>query len=1180
MPTPRFRTALILVVLVAAAAGLWWLQQQSPVPGTASPDAAVTDTPAVTGTPPLATGTTTEVAAPDSARSTPAAPQRAPAAARWVARGTFTAPQGPWPGDGEVQLIEVVDQPEGGVLGFATVGMDMARLKQRQHGQGPEAERAKAEADKLEKQLTSLMGRGLPVLSEPVQSDGSFEIADPPGGRFVVQLHHPRLIHADRVEIEVVSGRDTDAGVIATMAAGSLRVLAHDSDGRPVPNAQLELHRNVEMPVMNPAAAEDMLGFIRKMIPLDGKTDERGTHLFVGLEPADWNLSVSSTDLVDVRRPVRVLAGRENLVQVELSSGAELNVSITGDDGLPVPQARLHVEFPDIEVPTRGGFGGDTSKLTKRLAAGPTGDITVRGLPAGRAIVQARVPGYVREDREVALSLEEVCHVSIRLQRGVTIAGTVIDDTGAPIATARVMRLADGMKSVMGMDFSDFFADVQSLQAHEDGVATDADGRFVLGGLRAGETTSLLATAPGFDHSELRDVAAGTSAAEIRLARNVQLAGRVLDADGEPLTRFEVRLEKRSFMIFDQAVRTRTYDNTEDGRFLLDDLPRESLRLVVRAEGWADWSDAVDLREGAVDAGDIRLVRPASLAGVVVDADSQPIAGAKVRVAGGGPIDALMMAKMTGAAIVESDAQGRFLLADLDGSRVRLIADKEGYAPLKSKVFELVPGGRVGDVVLQLDRGGSLHGRLVDGDGRPIAGWYVQAAHTSGLSLLFGNTDANGEFLFEGLAPGPHKVDCMSVEAMAGPGRRAQGNPDDINIGKMMAEIMENTVSERAIVRNDERTELELTFDGAGADADASSIAGTVRLAGKPLDTGVAFLLDAESGAQVRVSEVHAGAFTMRNVREGRYSVRVQESVLGTMLGSNQPVTVTTKSRTSIAIDLPGGRLAGRVVDGGSGEPVAGVIVSLTGTGSGSRDRMDIGEGAALTDGSGSFHFDGVAPGQYEIVAKELFARGDSGRSARLAGLSLGADERRDDCELRLASGGTLRVAVRDASGPRNNALVALLTAAGQPLDLFHRTLTDHQGIATFAQLPAGDYRASVDAPGTAPRVSDAIHVDTGSEHTLDVAVSRGTPVTVVVEGTSLRQVAGKSLSFSLRDPRGTLLRSSRLWVPATVEGKYELSLGSYAPGTYSARIEGAGLGVWETEQTVPATGTARWTLR
>ena len=61
--------------------------------------------------------------------------------------------------------------------------------------------------------------------------------------------------------------------------------------------------------------------------------------------------------------------------------------------------------------------------------------------------------------------------------------------------------------------------------------------------------------AKGFDAGRLDGVMAGTEDAELRLLRSTQLLGVVVaEPDGKPVSSFEVRLEKRAWLVIERPV--------------------------------------------------------------------------------------------------------------------------------------------------------------------------------------------------------------------------------------------------------------------------------------------------------------------------------------------------------------------------------------------------------------------------------------------------------------------------------------------------------------------------------------------------------------------------------------------------------------------------------------------------
>jgi hypothetical protein len=121
----------------------------------------------------------------------------------------------------------------------------------------------------------------------------------------------------------------------------------------------------------------------------------------------------------------------------------------------------------------------------------------------------------------------------------------------------------------------------------------------------------------------------------------------------------------------------------------------------------------------------------------------------------------------------ETDAQGRFALR-LDPPRAfqfTLNVSQPGFAAVNWRWFELLPRKvkDVGEVVLV--PGGSVHGRILDKQGKPVGGNRTVSGNSAleapgdggDTTRVRANADPlSGEFLLEGLPPGPAQITASS----------------------------------------------------------------------------------------------------------------------------------------------------------------------------------------------------------------------------------------------------------------------------------------------------------------------------------------------------------------------------------------------------------------------------------
>ena len=156
----------------------------------------------------------------------------------------------------------------------------------------------------------------------------------------------------------------------------------------------------------------------------------------------------------------------------------------------------------------------------------------------------------------------------------------------------------------------------------------------------------------------------------------------------------------------------------------------------------------------------------ATVSGVVIDAQTQaPVRNAAVRI---NPSESA-----SGGRIAVSDAQGRFEIAGLIGGSYVLAAARADYLPpalgqrrlgSADAILELAEGETRTGVIVPMERGGVITGRVVDDYGDPVPGIQVFAlqprpadADSSVRPVTFpATTDDRGVFRLFMLPPGPY----------------------------------------------------------------------------------------------------------------------------------------------------------------------------------------------------------------------------------------------------------------------------------------------------------------------------------------------------------------------------------------------------------------------------------------
>jgi len=285
------------------------------------------------------------------------------------------------------------------------------------------------------------------------------------------------------------------------------------------------------------------------------------------------------------------------------------------------------------------------------------GRYRLRVLPGKTTVHPGGAEGYVSPDFgrsriEVVVEDADAALPDITLEPGVQVTGRVVDEEGEPVADAEVVHTAS------------------DLTFHSP-ARTDGSGEFTVGWVAPDQAFTARARKGDLMTAAPVPVdAAGEEPLElvIREGAGVRLAVRVVDGDGNPIEGAEVNAYWRAE---DWGMYPTLGETGADGRLVSEvQWPEGSYQMVATAPGCSkvetDWWEAVSGETH--DFGEVALIRAGGVvAGRVVDANDQPVAGATVRNSGDGPQ----------AVQAQTDDQGRFRLEGLYPGHACIIAEKD-----------------------------------------------------------------------------------------------------------------------------------------------------------------------------------------------------------------------------------------------------------------------------------------------------------------------------------------------------------------------------------------------------------------------------------------------------------------------------------------------------------------------
>ncbi|MCA8968405.1 MAG: carboxypeptidase regulatory-like domain-containing protein [Planctomycetes bacterium] len=1029
--------------------------------------------------------------------------------------------------------------------------------------------------------------------SARIRADGSFELVTSRHEPLQLVLKHPiaRLDEAAKVDLSNVSDTDSiDVGELKCSLAASLLVSVEDAGGRAIRGATVRVVRPFD-PMSFVNFETNMPDFSRMehiIRRIEAKTNDQGIATLEAIDDVGpTRIEVRADGHGPASAMAHLVTGRRLYLRVKLPEAARLDVVVLDAARKPVADASVAVEpisDDSLGLPLSG-----VDRRPSRVQSGDDGHASLRSLPAGACSVRVRATGFRPLDAEVRLEEGRSVEREFLLDRGRSIRGVVVDDRHRPLEGVRVGVAPLLGEKIMGFDLTSFVPETAMVaMSLERAISTNADGTFVLSGLDDEENARVIASLTG--HTPVSEVIkVGSTDVEFVLSRLGSVTGVVVrEEDGKPVTEFTARSVSRAMLVLES--KRGKQETGENGHFTLSNLPQGSHSIEIEAEGRAPRTVSVDLvdADAPVDIGTIELAPPSGLFGVVVDPADKPIEGVTVRVSRGGMADMAMLAMMRGDEGTKTNGDGEFELVGLPSRRLRLRLEKPGFAPTKSSTISIEKGKRVGPVRIVLSRGSTVDGMIVDADEEPLEGWLVSLKSMSLGVQVSRRSDARGAVHFEGVPEGSFHIEALPGDFMTKLGRSSMARtrsgrmPD---IGAVIGETMRTVVVGQVDVPKDGRGEFRLVAAGEGASsARTVRVEGRVTIGSKPLEGG---LVEFEAVGSMKhlFATVEQGQYEIRNLEPGSYRARVRTGLLQAGASSGDVVQVSAEPRvTRVDLELPGGKIAGRVTSR-EGKALPFVLVRLT------RDEdlraavhnqaIDIGNGVSVTDSDGRFSFEGLVGGVYAITARQVDAR-DGPRVMRLTGIELAAGQHREDLELVVEDGLTLRVSVKnaDASSARG-AKVRILDAAGLPLRGVETATTDEAGQASVNGLAPGAYRVLVEADGHAPEISDAIVIQ-GDDVSSLVRLEHGVPVRVRFEGKPDPTLVGQRIAYALWDDRERFVRGGFVTVP---EWKSEstvsqtVDLGRLRPGRYRARLESFALGAVWAEREVSAGQPNLWSF-
>lgn len=261
----------------------------------------------------------------------------------------------------------------------------------------------------------------------------------------------------------------------------------------------------------------------------DVVTDEKGEFCFESLNPGEYNVIVQAKGYRQAGRTTRVQTGTNNVTMEMFREALLAGTVVDAVTNAPIPSFRVRVRY-------YYGAQAPTALQSKDEYEGQSGEFSIPGCPQGDYVVEALAAGYA-PGHSANFSVQpgrDVNNLAIKLVRGGSISGHIVDPEGRPISGARITTHDnDWTDDEFTRILEDFPTNTTSSEAR-----SDAQGNFKLANLTT-EVYQINVKAGGFTVFIKKDIRVGdnneTKLGDVKMSRGGSLRGTFFDASGAPL---------------------------------------------------------------------------------------------------------------------------------------------------------------------------------------------------------------------------------------------------------------------------------------------------------------------------------------------------------------------------------------------------------------------------------------------------------------------------------------------------------------------------------------------------------------------------------------------------------------------------------------------------------------------
>jgi protocatechuate 3,4-dioxygenase beta subunit len=765
---------------------------------------------------------------------------------------------------------------------------------------------------------------------------------------------------------------------------------------------------------------------------------------------------------------------------------------------------------------------------SRRARTDAKGKFRIPGLTSRRYTVRAAKADYLPVAMPgIVAGVSPPGSVSIALQKAASVSGRATDESGAPVAGARVRFARDSnVRALMRGGLAAFLG--------RPGVTTGPDGAFLMRGLAAEKNRTLEAAKSGYVTAKRHGVTlkVGEALKDLGLVmkRGFEARGHVVDSGGQPIAGAEIRLSpverggaRFGFQLAGVNREKPDAESGADGTFRVAGLEAGEYALAVSRDGYAPKRvPSVTIAEkGPNEWPAVVLAAGVPIAGVVRSSKGDPVVGAEVFAFADGT-----------SRNSRTDPEGKFRLDGYGADRrVMINVRADGYAPLQRQI---TPSPE--EVVLVLTTSATIRGRIEDAaTKRPVTDFTASYADSrgqlaGGVRVVMGLDERekafqspDGSFELSNVPPGKWSVRAAS------PGYR----PAEVS----GIEVGEGETKEGVVVPLQKGGVISgrVLDPRRGTGVPNASVTWSEGSDASRMGPGMGVLARIDGvGASAATTDAD-GRFRFDGLPTGKITMSAEHP---DFLEISKQVDLDDEATVDLTLAL-GGAISGTVVakDGRTGVPGADVLLRDQG------GSFSMGDDSARADASGNFSFEHLKAGRYGVSA-----RSNAGATA-WKDVVLADRQRQDGVLLEMATGATIQGTVSGLPPGR----VGGVRVFASTKDYQDGATTGDDGRFTFRDVPSGVLRLQASTPYPSMR---------STIKNLDVPEgATEVPVEIVFEGAS--RLSGRvtrgdkpvSSAFVSATPDPPTATGGRASDQTDEDGRY--SIEGLADGNYQVRVSG-----------------------